>query len=101
MTTPTQGDHAQTEDSLVSAIEAAKKLGYSNGYQAGMRRKDKMRPLEHQQSERASFRRQAFLAVLPSLVLASGLMHEGEPIVSLATRVRLAAELADEATKYF
>lgn len=70
---------------------------YQRGYQAGKRRKQ--RDIDEQQriKQERAFRERAFLAALPACIDAQGWTRGDKPISSMADRVRLACDFANEA----
>ena len=71
---------------------------YQRGYAAGRRRKKADMSAEQRVAQRKAFRQRAFLAVLP-FAMAADWNRNGEPIRSVDERVRLAADIADEAAR--
>ncbi len=80
-------------------MTADERRAYSRGYAAGRRSNKAGRTLAQLQHERQAFRERAFLAALPFAMAAQGWLRGDEPIRSVADRVRLAVEIADEATR--
>ncbi len=80
------------------AFRAAEKRGYSKGYAAGQRRKQRNIDDDRRSRERAAFWNRAFLAALPAcLTVDSWKNGKGEPITTLDQRVQLASNCADRA----
>ena len=71
-------------------IKQAEKRGYSKGYAAGNRRKQRDRNQENRRRERQAFLDRAFLAILPAALNAQGWTFGNKPISSTADRVKLA-----------
>lgn len=80
-------------------IKAAEQRGYARGYIAGRKRADRDEQEQERLEKREEFRRQAFLAALPSCILAQGWKRGDVAITSAKGRTRLAWEFADEAMK--
>lgn len=83
------------------ALKKAEKLGYAKGYAAGKRKRVKDASSARHEAQRQAFRQRAFLAALPSCILAQGWQtgDTKKPINSLPARVNLAWDFADEALK--
>lgn len=80
------------------AFRAAEKRGYSKGYAAGLRRKQRHVDEDRRSRERAAFWNRAFLAVLPTCLTVNDWQNgKGEPITTLDQRVQLASNCADRA----
>lgn len=73
------------------------KKAYARGYAAGRLRKIKDVDRDAERKKRDAFWQRAFIAALPSVILAKGWTRGDKPIVGPADRVRLAAEIANEA----
>ena len=69
------------------------------GYAAGRRRKKADVSAEQRAVQQKAFRQRAFLAVLPFAMAAEDWNRDGEPIRSVGERVRLAADIAEEAAR--
>lgn len=81
-------------------LKEAELRGYGRGYQAGKRKKSKDITQEARMRKENAFWQRAFLAALPAAFSAQNWTRGEKPITSLADRVRLAAETADEAMKH-
>ena len=81
-------------------LKAAERRGYSKGYVAGKKRKERNISEETRQRKKDVFWQRAFVAALPAAFAAQGWSRGETPITSLKERVRLAAETADEALSY-
>jgi hypothetical protein len=79
----------------------AEHRGYSKGYYAGLRKKKQGIKSERLSREKAAFWNRAFISALPATIDAQNWTRGDKPIVGLVDRVKLAAETADEALKYF
>ena len=75
-------------------VNEDEKRGYSKGYAAGKRHKRNAIRIK-----RDAFWQRAFLAALPVAFAADGWKRGDTPINDLDDRVKLAAEVADEAMK--
>lgn len=82
-------------------ILKAEKRGYSKGYVAGKRLVKKNKQYEHEQKQRNALWNRAFIAALKECISVSGWTSGDKPINTLAERVRLARNFANEADKYF
>lgn len=82
-----------------SDIRAAEKRGYSKGYAAGRRRKQRDISAERRYREQQAFLDRAYLSVLPVAMNAQGWTFGGKPIASTQDRVKLAVHWAVEALK--
>ena len=80
-------------------LKTAEKKGYSNGYAAGLRRKNREVSYASRQKKKDAFWQRAFLAVLPAAFEAQNWTRGSKPISTLPDRLHLAAETADEALK--
>lgn len=80
-------------------LKAAEKRGCARGYQAGRRRVAHEDARLDRERRKEDFRRQAFLAALPSCIQAQGWQDGGKPISSMVERTRLAWSFAGEAVK--
>lgn len=80
-------------------LKKERQRGYSLGYAAGKRRKEQDVTKEAMRKKRDAFWQRAFLAALPAAFAAEGWKRGEKPITGLEDRVRLAAEVADEAAK--
>ncbi len=77
-----------------------KNRGYSMGYAAGKRRKERDIAREVTKKKHDAFWQRAFLAAIPAALTAEGWKRGEKPITMLEDRVRLAADVADEAVKH-
>lgn len=78
-------------------IKAAERRGYSKGYTAGKRRKEKLITREQIKAQQQQFIDRAFIAALPAAMDVQGWKRGEKPITSLEDRVQLAADFAREA----
>lgn len=70
---------------------------YARGYAAGRVRKIKDADRDAERRKRDAFWQRAFIAVLPSVVLAKDWKRGDTPILGVPDRIRLATEIANEA----
>lgn len=82
-----------------SDIGAAEKRGYSKGYAAGRRRKQRDISAERRYREQQAFLDRAYLSVLAAAMDAQGWKFGDEPINSTRDRVKLAVPWAVEALR--
>lgn len=82
---------------MTDDIKAAEARGYSKGYAASVRRKQRKVSAESEAKQRAAFWNRAFLAALPTCIDVQGWQRNGQPIKSLQDRTQLAADFADHA----
>lgn len=80
-------------------IKQAELRGYSRGYNAGKRRKQRGMTYERLCRERQAFLDRAFIAALTACVTADGWKAGEKPITNIPDRVKLAADFAVEALK--
>lgn len=80
-------------------IKQAELRGYSKGYQAGKRRKNRDMTQKRRRDERQAFLDRAFIAILPAAMNAQGWSFGDKPISSTEDRVKLARRWAEEAFK--
>lgn len=78
-------------------LKAAERRGYSKGYIAGKRRKQREISLDRARREKQAFLDRAFLAVLPAAMTADNWQSGGKPVLTTVERVRLARGWAKEA----
>lgn len=81
-------------------IKVAEARGYSRGYNAGKKRKEKAVSRENQMRKKHAFWQRAFLAALPVAMTQDNWKRGDKPIVSVADRTKLATEIADEALNH-
>jgi hypothetical protein len=81
-------------------LKKAELRGYARGYIAGKRRKRDEITRESIRHKRDAFWQRAFTVVLPATFSAKDWVRGDKPITTLKDRVKLAAEIADEATEY-
>jgi hypothetical protein len=72
---------------------------YARGYQAGKKRLALIVSAESLRRREHLFWRQAFIAVLPAAMDATGWKRGDAPIIDIPARVQLAKEFADAALK--
>lgn len=77
----------------------AEQRAYSNGYAAGKRNKQRSLSMQQRAQKKNAFWQRAFLAALPAAFVSENWMRGDKPICTLEQRMRLAADIADEATK--
>ena len=83
-------------------IKAAELRGYSRGYAAGKKRKQRDEGADRRYAKERAFFNRALLAALPACITVDGWQNgKGEPITKLVGRVKLARNAAEEALKYF
>lgn len=75
------------------------KRGYSKGYAAGKRRKQREIGYERAQREKQAFLDRVFLAVIPIALECQGWTSGGKPVNTSEERIRLARNWAVEALK--
>lgn len=81
-------------------LKAAELRGYSKGYAAGKRKKVREVSNETRQRKEDAFWQRAFIAALPAIFGGGQEWKRGDkPIASVPDRLRLVAEVADEAVK--
>lgn len=80
-------------------IRKAEKRGYSRGYDAGRRRKQRLVDTEKRLAKENAFWQRSFLALLPWAMSAQGWTFGDQPITSSDDRIELARRTADRATR--
>lgn len=80
-------------------LKTAELRGYSKGYAAGKRRKQGQIYSEARKRKMDAFWQRALIAALPAAFSAQNWTRGDKPIETLDQRVRLAADVADEALK--
>lgn len=75
------------------------KRGYSKGYAAGKRRKQREISYEQVQREKQAFLDRVFLVAIPVALETQGWTSVGKPIATTEERIRLARNWAVEALK--
>ncbi len=75
------------------------KRGYSKGYAAGKRRKQREISYEQVQREKQAFLDRVFLAAIPVALESQGWTSGGKPVATTEERIRLARTWAIEALK--
>lgn len=78
-------------------LKQAELRGYGKGYAAGRQRKKRDISQESLQKKKDAFWQRAFLAALPVAFTINGWKRGSVPIVNLPDRMKLAADVADEA----
>ena len=72
---------------------------YHKGYRAGLRRKVRELSAEERRRRENAFWQRAFIAAIPATIEVSGWKRGSAEITTLADRMVLASEAADEALK--
>ena len=78
-------------------LKAAERRGYSKGYVAGKRRKQREIGFERARREKQAFLDRVFLELLPVALNAQGWESGGKPVRTGAEKVRLARDWSMEA----
>lgn len=78
-------------------IKAAEQRGYSRGYSAGKRRRQRELADERRRKEQQAFLDRVFIAVLPAAMNAQGWKFGDKPITSTEDKIRLARIWAEKA----
>ena len=78
-------------------LKTAEKRGYSKGYLAGKRRKQREISLERARREKQAFLDRVFIELLPVAIQAQGWTSGGNPVTTSVDRVRLARNWTIEA----
>ena len=82
-------------------IKAAERRGYSKGYSAGLRRKDREQAADEARRQKNAFYNQALLVSLPVCIEVSNWKQGDKAISDIPGRTKLARDFAIEATKYW
>ena len=77
------------------SFTTAEKRGYAKGYRAGRHKRAREVSHEKRRRQENAFWQRAFVAAIPSFMVADNWTVDGKPVATLSARIDLAAQAAD------